>query len=54
MTNNVAGGKGPWGDRVDGTGKREGVAGKTGPKDPGGVEPHDKVRELCRRLWAAA
>ena len=54
MTNNVAGGKGPWGDRVDGTGKREGVAGKTGPKDPGGVEPHDKVRELRRRLWAAA
>jgi len=54
MTNNVAGGKGPWGDRADGTGKREGVAGETGPKDPGGIEPRDKVRELRRRLWAAA
>jgi RNA-directed DNA polymerase len=54
MTNNVAGGKDPWGDRAEGTGKREGVAGKTGPKDPGGVEPRDKVRELRRRLWAAA
>jgi RNA-directed DNA polymerase len=54
MTNNVAGGKGPWGDRAEGTGKREGVAGETGPKDPGGVEPRDKVRELRRRLWAAA
>jgi group II intron reverse transcriptase/maturase len=30
------------------------VAGKTGPKDPGGVKPRDKVRELRRRLWAAA
>ena len=54
MTNDVAGGKGPWGDRADGTGKREGVAGETGPKDPGGVKPRDKVRELRRRLWAAA
>lgn len=54
MTNNVAGGKDPWGDRAEGTGKREGVAGQTGPKDPGGVKPRDKVRELRRRLWAAA
>jgi RNA-directed DNA polymerase len=54
MTNNVAGGKGPWGDRAERTGKREGVAGVTGPKDPGGDEPRDKVRELRRRLWAAA
>jgi RNA-directed DNA polymerase len=54
MRNNVAGGKGPWGDRADEAGKCEGVAGQTGPKDPGGVEPRDKVRELRRRLWAAA
>jgi len=26
----------------------------TGPKDPGGVKPREKVRELQRRLWAAA
>ncbi|HTV76666.1 MAG TPA: group II intron reverse transcriptase/maturase [Steroidobacteraceae bacterium] len=26
----------------------------TGPKDPGGDEPRDKVRELRRGLWAAA
>lgn len=54
MTNNVAGGKGPWGDRAFETGKREGVAGEPGPKDPGGVKPRDKVRELRRGLWAAA
>lgn len=46
MKNNAAGGKDPWGDRAGGTGKREGVAGETGPKDPGGDEPRDKVREL--------
>lgn len=54
MKNNVAGGKDPWGDRVGEAGKGEGVAGKTGPKDPGGDKPCDKVRELRRRLWAAA
>jgi group II intron reverse transcriptase/maturase len=30
------------------------MAAKSGPNDPGGVEPRDKVRELQRRLWAAA
>jgi len=30
------------------------MAGKTGPNDPGGEEPHDKVRQLQRQLWAAA
>jgi group II intron reverse transcriptase/maturase len=30
------------------------MAGKTGPKDPGGVKPSDKVRQLQRQLWAAA
>ena len=54
MKNNAAGGKGPWGDRVDEAGKGEGVAGMTGPKDPGGDKPRAKVRELQRRLWAAA
>jgi RNA-directed DNA polymerase len=30
------------------------MAGKTGPNDPGGREPREKVRHLQRRLWAAA
>ena len=51
---NAIGGKGPCGGQVDGAGKRKGMAGKTGPKDPGGREPRDKVRELQRRLCAAA
>jgi RNA-directed DNA polymerase len=54
VANNAAGGKGPCGGRAEGAGKREGMAGETGPKDPGGDEPCDKVRELRRRLWAAA
>jgi RNA-directed DNA polymerase len=54
VKNNAAGGKGPWGGHVDGAGKREGMAGKTGPNDPDGRRPSDKVRQLQRRLWAAA
>ncbi len=54
VKNNAAGGKGPWGGHADGAGKREGMAGKTGPNDPDGRRPSDKVRELQRRLWAAA
>jgi retron-type reverse transcriptase len=54
VKNNAAGGKDPWGDRADEAGKCEGVAGVTGPNDPGGVKPRKKVRELRRRLWAAA
>jgi len=53
-TNNAAGGKGPWGGGVAGAGKREGMAGMTGPNDPGGRRPRAKVRQLQRRLWAAA
>ncbi len=53
-TNNAAGGKGPWGGHVDEAGKREGMAGTTGPNNPGGRRPRDKVRQLQRRLWAAA
>lgn len=54
VTNNAAGGKGPCGGRADRAGKREGMAGRTGPNDPGGDEPRDKVRQLQRQLWAAA
>jgi RNA-directed DNA polymerase len=54
VTNNAAGGKGPCGGRVVEAGKREGMASETGPNDPGGLGPRDKVRELQRRLWGAA
>jgi RNA-directed DNA polymerase len=53
-TNNAAGGKRPWGGHDGGGGKREGVAGKPGPKYPRGPEPADKVRQLRRRLYVAA
>ena len=52
--NNATGGKGPCGGHADGAGKREGMAGSSGPNDPGGRMPRDKVRELQRRLCAAA
>ena len=54
VKNNAPGGKGPWGGRAEGAGKREGMAGEPGPNDPGGWEPRDKVRQLQRRLWAGA
>jgi RNA-directed DNA polymerase len=54
VKNNAAGGKGPWGDCVVGAGKHEGMAAKSGPIDPAGRRPVDKVRRLQRRLWAAA
>jgi len=54
VEHNAAGGKGPRGGHVGSRGKREGMAGKTGPNSPGGREPVDKVRQLQRRLWAAA
>lgn len=53
-TNNVAGGKGPCGGRVDEAGKREGVTARSGSRTPDGRKPIDKVRQLQRRLWAAA
>ena len=53
-TNNAAGGKGPWGGRAGEGGKREGMAGKPGPKHPRGPVPADKVRQLRRRLYVAA
>ena len=52
--NNVAGGKGPWGGGAVGAGKREGMAAASGPNDPGGPVPREKVRQLQRRLWTAA
>jgi RNA-directed DNA polymerase len=52
--NNAAGGKDPCGGRVGGAGKREGMAGKSGPNHPRGREPEDKVRQLQRRLCVAA
>jgi RNA-directed DNA polymerase len=53
-TKNVAGGTGPCGDRVEEAGKREGVTARSGSRTPGGRKPTDKVRQLQRRLWAAA
>jgi len=54
VTNNAAGGKGPWGEGAEDGGKREGMAGRTGPNLPRGRKPMDKVRELQRRLWSVA
>ena len=53
-TKNATGGKGPCGGHVGGGGKREGMAGPSGPNNPGGRLPVDKVRQLQRRLWVAA
>ena len=47
-TNNAAGGKGPCGGHVGSGGKREGMAGTTGPNHPGRRKPVDKVRRLQR------
>lgn len=54
VQNNAAGGKGPCGGQAVGAGKREGMAGKTGPNDPGGRRPREKVQQLQRQLCAAA
>jgi RNA-directed DNA polymerase len=54
VKNNAVGGKDPCGGRVDGAGKREGMAASSGPNDPGGRKPRDKVRQLQRRLCGAA
>jgi RNA-directed DNA polymerase len=51
---NAVGAKGPCFGQVDGAGKREGMAAKGGPNDPGDRRSHAKVRQLQRRLWAAA
>jgi hypothetical protein len=54
VRHNAAGGKGPCGGHAEIAGKREGMAGQTGPNDPGGDEPREEVRQLQRQLWAAA
>ena len=54
VTNNATGGKGPWGEGAVDGGKREGMAGRTGPNFPHGRKPMDKVRQLQRRLWSVA
>ena len=53
-TKNVAGGKGPERGHVDDEGKREGMTGKPGSNSPGRRRPLDQVRQLQRRLCAAA
>ncbi len=55
----AAGGKGPCGGHAEIAGKREGMAGVTGPNDPVDRDStedrsSDKVRPLQRQLWAAA
>jgi hypothetical protein len=54
VNDNAVGGKDPWGSHGGGEGKREGMAGKSGPNNPGGRKPVDKVRGLRRRLYVAA
>ena len=51
---NAAGAKGPCFGHVCEAGKREGMAARSGPNNPGGPQPVEKVRQLQRRLWAAA
>jgi RNA-directed DNA polymerase len=61
VQHNAPGGKGPHFDHAGGEGKREGMAGSARSNHPGGSSPAVlpwvstvKVRELQRRLWAAA
>jgi group II intron reverse transcriptase/maturase len=51
---NAIGGKGHERGRVVEEGKRKGMTGKTGSNSPGRHEANDNVRQLQRRLWAAA
>jgi hypothetical protein len=50
----AAGGKGPCGGHAEIAGKRKGMAGVTGPKDPGGEASRVHVRQPQRQLRAAA
>jgi RNA-directed DNA polymerase len=62
VQHNAPGGKGPHFDRACGEGKRQGMTGSVRSNHPGGSPPVvleglrslGKVRELQRRLWAAA
>ena len=51
---NAVGAKGPCGKGVGEAGKREGMAAKSGPNNPGRRTTGDKVQRLQRRLWIAA
>jgi hypothetical protein len=53
-TNNAAGGKGPCFGHAREEGKREGMAGRSGPNHPDGLKPNVQAREPRRELWAAA
>lgn len=53
-TNNASGAKGPCGGHAGRASTREGMTGRTGSNSPGGHPSSDKVRQLQRRLWAAA
>ena len=53
-TNNATGGKGPCFGHAREEGKREGMAGKSGPNHPDGLTPNVQAREPRRELWAAA
>lgn len=48
-TNNAVGGRGPWGDRVDGEGTRKGMDAKR-PNSPDGRSSGENVRRLQGRL----
>jgi len=63
VQHNAPGGKGPCFDHAGGEGKHEGMAGSSRSNYPGGPGPvvavdgkpsYAKVRQLQRRLWAAA
>jgi RNA-directed DNA polymerase len=63
VQHNAPGGKGPYFDHVGSEGKRQGMTGTARSNNPGGSLPVDparmklgfgKVRQLQRRLWAAA
>jgi RNA-directed DNA polymerase len=54
VKNNVAGGKGPWGGVASAGGKGEGMVRESGPNNPDGQEPGEKVRQLQRKLYVAA
>src|SRR5262249_34037502 len=51
---NAVGGKGHERGRVVEEGKRKGMTGRTGSNSPGRRLADDHVRQLQRRLWAAA
>ena len=52
--NNATGGKGPCFGHAREEGKREGMAGESGPNHPDGRKPNVQAREPRRELWAAA